>query len=336
MTRVFITGTAGFIGFHLAKLLLDEGYEVHGYDAMTDYYDLRLKQARQDILETYQAFSSTVGWVEDERTLDAAIDTFQPDIIIHLAGQAGVRHSINNPRDFINSNIIGTFNIQEAAKRLKVRHLLLASSSSVYGANTKQPFTETDKADLQVSMYAVTKKTNESMGHTYAHLWGIPTTAFRFFTVYGPWGRPDLAYFKFVDAILAGRPIDIYNHGKLARDFTYVEDLVRGIRLLIDVPPETGEDKTSVEGDSLSPVAPFRVINIGNSEKIALMDFITAIEKAVGKEAIRNYLPMQPGDVHETWADSSLLKRLTGYAPKTALQDGMDKFVTWYRDYYKV
>lgn len=335
MTRVFITGTAGFIGFHLARLLLDEGFRVHGYDGMTDYYDVTLKQRRHAMLHQTPGFSATEAMLEDQARLDAEIDAFAPDVIVHLAAQAGVRYSLENPRAYIDANVIGTFNVMEAARRLGVQHLLMASTSSVYGANTEMPFTETEKADTQLTIYAATKKANEAMAHSYAHLWDLPTTMFRFFTVYGPWGRPDLALYKFVDAILEGRPIDIYNHGDMYRDFTYVDDLVRGIRLLIDAVPERPEDGVVPEGDSLSPVAPYRVVNIGNSDKVRLLDFVDAIEDCLGQKAIRNYMDMQPGDVPATWADATLLQRLTGFRPQTDIRDGIAQFVDWYRDYYR-
>jgi len=337
MKRILVTGTAGFIGFHLARLLLDEGFTVHGIDAMTDYYDVNLKRRRHQMLLQSPRFSASECWLEeDSRILEIARE-FQPDVIVHLAGQAGVRYSLENPRAYLESNLVGTFNIMEAARELGVEHLLMASTSSIYGANEEMPYRETDKVDTQLTFYAATKKANEAMAHSYAHLWTLPTTMFRFFTVYGPWGRPDMAYFKFVDAILEGRPIDIYNHGEMYRDFTYVEDLVRGIRLLIDAVPERPKSPDDIEeGDSLSPVAPYRVVNIGNSEKVRLLDFVTAIEDALGTKAERNYMEMQKGDVPATWADASLLKRLTSYAPKTDVKDGINKFVAWYRDYYGV
>ena len=335
MRKVFITGTAGFIGYHLAKLLLDEGFAVHGYDGMTDYYDVNLKQRRHAMLLQSPNFHATTGMLENHALLDETIDTFAPDVIIHLAAQAGVRYSLENPRAYVDSNVIGTFNVMEAARRLGVQHLLMASTSSIYGANEKMPFAETDKADGQLTIYAATKKATESMSHAYAHLWNLPTTMFRFFTVYGTWGRPDLAYFKFVDAILNDRPIDIYNHGDMWRDFTSVDDLVRGIRLLIDVPPVRPLPGEAIpEGDSLSPNAPWRVVNIGNSDKVRLLDFVDVIEDVLGRRAIRNYMPMQMGDVPATWADAGLLQRLTGYRPQTNLRDGMVKFVAWYREYY--
>ncbi len=335
MTRVLITGTAGFIGFHLAKLLLAEGFTVHGYDGMTDYYDVRIKEGRHQMLLQTPNFSATEGMLEDNELFDKVASEFQPDVIVHLAAQAGVRYSLENPRAYIDSNITGTFNVMEAARKLQVRHLLMASTSSVYGANEDMPFTETEKADTQLTIYAATKKANEAMGHSYAHLWNLPTTMFRFFTVYGPWGRPDLALYKFVDAILDDRPIDIYNHGDMYRDFTYVDDLVRGIRLLIDAVPERPEDGGVPEGDSLSPVAPFRIVNIGNSDKVRLLDFIDAIEDCLGKKAKRNYMGMQKGDVPATWADATLLKRLTGYQPQTDFHEGIARFVEWFRKYYR-
>lgn len=333
--KVLITGTAGFIGFHLARLLLAEGFVVHGYDGMTDYYDVTLKQRRHAMLLQSPNFAATEALLEDQARFDAVADAFQPDIIVHLAAQAGVRYSLENPRAYLDANVIGTFNVMEAARRLKVQHLLMASTSSVYGANEEMPFTETEKADTQLTIYAATKKATESMGHAYAHLWNIPTTMFRFFTVYGTWGRPDLALYKFVAAMLENRPIDIYNHGEMYRDFTYVDDLVRAIRLLLDTVPVRPADGIVPEGDSLSPVAPFRVVNIGNSDKVRLLDFVDAIEDCLGKKAIRNYMPMQMGDVPATWADASLLQRLTGYRPQTHFRDGIAKFVEWYRDYYR-
>ena len=331
--RVLITGTAGFIGFHLAQLLLREGMVVHGYDGMTDYYDVRLKQRRHQILLQNPGFTATEGMLEDQALFDQVADAFAPDMIVHLAAQAGVRYSIENPRAYLDSNVIGSFNVMEAARRLGVQHLLMASTSSVYGANDKVPYAESDKVDLQMSFYAATKKANENMAHTYAHIHGLPITMFRFFTVYGPWGRPDMALYRFVDATLDGQAIDVYNHGEMYRDFTYVTDLVRGIRLLMDAIPQRPEDGVVPEGDSLSPVAPWRVVNIGNSTSVKLTDFIDAIEVALGMKTTRNLMPAQPGDVLRTWADASLLQRLTGYRPETDVQTGIQKFVDWYRDY---
>ena len=337
MTRVFITGTAGFIGYHLADLLLRDGIEVHGFDGMTDYYDVNLKRRRHAMLAENAGFTATEAMLEDTAAIDAAIDACAPDVIVHLAAQAGVRYSLDNPRAYVDANVIGSFNVMEAARRHAVRHLLMASTSSVYGAETQMPYRETMKADTQMTIYAATKKASEAMAHSYAHLWTLPTTMFRFFTVYGPWGRPDMAYFKFVDAILKGQPIDIYNHGEMYRDFTYVGDLVRAIRLLIDVPPERPDSPEEIaEGDSLSPVAPWRVVNIGNSQTVRLLDFVETIEDALGRKATRNMMEMQKGDVPATWADAGLLQDLTGYKPQTDLRDGIARFVEWYRGYYGV
>ena len=333
--KVLVTGTGGFIGFHLAKLLLEQGFVVHGIDAMTDYYDVTLKQRRHQMLLQSPGFSATECYLEENDTIKEVVTSFAPDVIVHLAAQAGVRYSLENPRAYLDSNLVGTFNIMEAARELSVDHLLMASTSSVYGANEEMPYSETDKTDTPLTFYAATKKATEAMAHSYAHLWNLPTTMFRFFTVYGPWGRPDMALFKFVDGILEDRPIDIYNNGDMYRDFTYVEDLVRAIRLLIDavpVRPESAED--IAEGDSLSPVAPYRVVNIGNSDKVRLLDFVDAIEAELGKPAIRNYMPMQKGDVPATWANAELLKTLTGYAPQTDFKDGIKQFVDWYLAYY--
>ena len=335
MNKILITGTAGFIGFHLANLLLSEGFNVHGYDGMTDYYDTNLKKDRHKILHKYTNFDSTLGMLEDDKKLSTLTSSFQPDVIIHLAAQAGVRYSLENPRAYIDSNIIGTFNVLEVAKKEKIKHLLIASTSSVYGSNEKMPFTEKEKTDTQLTLYAATKKANENMAHSYSHLWKIPTTAFRFFTVYGPWGRPDMALFKFVSSILKDQPIDVYNNGEMFRDFTYVDDLVCSIKLLINKSPTDSSNKISNK-DSISNIAPFRLINIGNSNTVNLMDFIKTIEEILGKKALYNYMPMQKGDVKATWADSSLLKELTDYRPQTDIKSGIKKFIEWYLDYYKV
>lgn len=337
MRRAFITGTSGFIGFHLARLMLDMGWQVHGFDGMTSYYDIALKRARLALLQQNPGFMQTEAMLEDADAVMRAAQEARPDVIVHLAAQAGVRYSLEAPRAYIDSNLIGTFNVMEAARVLKVGHLLMASTSSVYGANEEMPFRETDKADHPLTIYAATKKANEAMGHAYAHLHDLPVTMFRFFTVYGPWGRPDMAPFKFTKAILAGEPIDIYNNGEMWRDFTYVTDLVQGILGLIDAAPVRPATRAEIaEGDSLSPAAPFRVVNIGNGQKVRLMDFIEAIEAATGRTAIRNFLPMQQGDVPATWADASLLNHLTGGCPATDVRDGMRAFVEWYRGFYRV
>jgi len=337
MQTILITGSAGFIGFHLASHLLNEGYRVVGYDGMTDYYDVALKQQRHDMLSRMGEFQGHVGMLEDFDTLQSVAAAARPDAIIHLAAQAGVRYSLENPRAYIDANLVGTFNVMECARELGVDHLMMASTSSVYGANTDMPFDERQKCDTPLTLYAATKKANEAMAHSYAHLWDLPTTMFRFFTVYGPWGRPDMALFKFTRGILEGTPIDIYNNGEMFRDFTYVTDLVRAIGLLLANPPvrpKTGADIP--EWDSLSPAAPWRVVNIGNSDKVRLMDFVRAIEDECGRTAQINYLPMQQGDVPATWADATLLRELTGYAPQTGYREGIRNFVAWYRDYYAI
>jgi UDP-glucuronate 4-epimerase len=335
--KVLVTGSAGFIGFHLSKLLLEEGFTVVGFDGMTDYYDVRIKQRRHQMLLQNPNFSAHEGMLEDFERLHALAIAEQPEVIVHLAAQAGVRYSLENPRAYIDANIVGTFNVMECARELGVGHLLMASTSSVYGANEDMPFDEREKCDTQLTLYAATKKATESMGHSYAHLWNLPVTMFRFFTVYGPWGRPDMALFKFTKGILEGQPIDIYNHGQMFRDFTYVTDLVRGIRGLIDAVPQRPASASDIAPwDSLSPAAPFRVVNIGNNDKVRLEDFVEAIEAECGKQAIRNYMDMQKGDVPATWADATLLEQLTNYRPQTNVREGIRQFVAWYRDYYGV
>ncbi|MYL99800.1 NAD-dependent epimerase/dehydratase family protein [Novosphingobium sp. FGD1] len=336
MRTALVTGSAGFIGSFVCERLLRDGFKVIGLDAMTNYYEVTLKQRRQARLLQSEQFQAIEDYVETPGLLMELFEREKPDVVIHLAAQAGVRYSIENPRSYLESNIVGTFELLEAARAHPPQHMLLASTSSAFGANTEMPYRETDKADHQMSFYAATKKATENMAHSYAHLFGLPITMFRFFTVYGPWGRPDMALFKFTKAILAGRPIDVYNFGDMKRDFTYIEDLVEAIRLLIDVAPmrpAAGEDVSA--GDSLSPVAPWRVVNIGNSDAVQLTDFIEAIEDATGLKAERNLMPMQAGDVPATWADAQLLKTLTGYSPKTGVKDGVARFVEWYRDYYE-
>jgi UDP-glucuronate 4-epimerase len=332
--KIFITGTAGFIGFSLAKSLLEKNHTVYGYDGITNYYDVKLKKSRNKILKKYKKFLFTRGMLENKILLNNIILKFKPEIIIHLAAQAGVRYSIDKPRTYLSSNILGTYNIIELARKVKVKHLMIASSSSVYGANTKTPYSENDSVKLQMSIYASTKLATESIAHSYSNVWRIPTTVLRFFTVYGPWGRPDMALFKFTKSILKGRKIDIYNKGNLYRDFTYIDDIVNGISSLIKKIPKNNKNPKSNTLDSLSSVAPFRIVNIGNSKKIKLLDFIKAIEASLGKKALRNYMPMQKGDVFMTLANTKLLKRITGVVPKTNYKEGVRKFIKWYLDYY--
>lgn len=337
MKTVFVTGTAGFIGFHLAKELLQQGYRVVGYDGFTDYYDVNLKRARHKMLADFPAFEAHEGMLQDQATLRDIMRAANPDIVVHLAAQAGVRYSLENPRSYLESNITGTFNVMENARDLGVQHLLMASTSSVYGANTQMPFDEAQPTETPLSLYAATKKANEAMAHSYAHLWQTPTTMFRFFTVYGPWGRPDLALFKFVKAAYAGEAIDVYNHGRMSRDFTYVTDLVRSIRHLIATPPTLLAARDGViAGDTISAVAPYRVVNIGNGKQVSLMRFIHELERAIGFEIDKNMLEMQMGDVQGTWANADLLFALTGYRPSTEVRVGIARFVEWYRAYYEV
>ena len=332
--KILITGSSGFIGFHLTKLFLEKKHKVHGYDSMNNYYDVKLKKARLNILKKYHNFSFTKANLENEKMLKKIFKRFKPKIVIHLAAQAGVRYSIDKPRVYLDSNIIGTYNVIEASHLLKVKHLIMASSSSVYGANKNVPFKEIDKTETQLSIYASTKKANESMAHSYSNIWKIPITMLRFFTVYGPWGRPDMALFKFTKGILTNKKIDIYNKGKMFRDFTYIDDIIKGIELLIDKVP-SNKKLNKYSNDSLSPVAPFRILNIGNSKKVFLLDFINQLEKELGKKAIRNYMPLQKGDVKLTLSNTSLLRKITSYKADTNYKLGIKKFLNWYKDYYK-
>jgi UDP-glucuronate 4-epimerase len=333
LKTALVTGSSGFVGYFTSLALLDAGWRVIGIDSMSDYYDVQLKERRQAMLLERDGFQVVNDKIETPGTLLTLFEAHRPDIVIHLAAQAGVRHSINMPRAYVEANLIGTFEVLEAARSFPPQHMLLASSSSVYGANTKLPYAENDKVDAQMSFYAATKKATENLAHSYAHLYRLPITMYRFFTVYGPWGRPDMAHFKFTRAILNGEPIDVYNHGKMQRDFTYIDDLVASILALVDHVPDPDHP---VQGDSLSPVAPFRVVNIGNDSPVQLLDFISAIEAACGRDAIKTYHDIQPGDVPATWADASLLHTLTGQRPVTPIGEGLQRFVDWYRDYYQV
>ena len=332
-----VTGAAGFIGYFTCKRLLADGFRVVGIDSLTDYYDPELNRRRQAALLQNAGFRIVNEAIETPGLLMGLFEDEQPDVVIHLAAQAGVRYSIENPRSYLESNLVGTFELLEAARAHPPQHMLLASTSSAYGANTEMPYRETMKADHQMSFYAATKKATESMAHSYAHLFDLPVTMFRFFTVYGPWGRPDMALFKFTKAMLNGEPIDVYNHGEMMRDFTYVEDLVEAIRRLVDVAPvRPASPEDIAAGDSLSPVAPWRIVNIGNSQPVQLGEMIAAVEEAVGVKAKRNLMPMQAGDVPATWADADLLHSLTDYVPQTDIRDGVSRFVAWYRDHYQV
>jgi UDP-glucuronate 4-epimerase len=333
--KYFVTGSAGFIGFHLSRALLDAGHDVYGFDAMTPYYDVRLKQRRQDILEKYDRFDSVVAALEDRPALEAAITRAAPDVVVHLGAQAGVRYSLENPQAYFDSNLAGSWNLFDVIKDMGIRHLLIASSSSVYGANEKIPFEETDRADEPLTVYAATKKSMEVVAHSYSHLHKIPTTAFRFFTVYGPWGRPDMALFKFVSAILKGEPIELYGEGKVRRDFTFIDDLIKAILGLASVPPAEANRITDGSAiDTLSRHAPFRVVNIGLGHPIDVVALVAAVENALGQKAETRLLPMQKGDVPQTFASASLLRALTGFTPQTDIHEGVCAFVDWYRAEY--
>ncbi len=326
MRTALVTGAAGFIGYHTCRALLHAGWRVVGLDALTTYYDPALKEARLGQLEGQERFTFHCGLIEEPGLVAGLMAG--ADAVVHLAAQAGVRYSIDAPRTYVEANLIGTYEVLEAAREVQPAHLLMASTSSAYGANTAMPYREVDRAVHPMSFYAATKIANEAMAHSYAHLYRVPTTMFRFFTVYGPWGRPDMALFKFVKAILQGEPIDVYNHGNMSRDFTYVDDLVAGIVRLIDAVPGAAPVGPM---DSLSPVAPYRVVNIGNGAPVPLTDFIAAIEQALGRRAEQRMLPMQPGDVPATWADAALITALVGALPRTDIHEGVARFVDWYR-----
>ena len=331
--KIFITGSSGFIGFHLSEKLLKKGFIIYGFDSMNNYYDVKLKKERLKILKKYKNFFFTKANLENKNKLFKCLSKFKPQIIIHLAAQAGVRYSIKKPSICLSANILGTFNLLEIAKKVRPKHLIIASSSSVYGANKEFPFKETDKTDLQKSVYAATKKSTETLAHSYSALWNLPITMLRFFTVYVHFGRPDMAYFSFTKKILAGKTINIFNRGNMYRDFTYVDDIINGIKKLLNKIPSTNKKK--IKNDSLSPVAPYRILNIGNTKKIYLLDFINTLEKKLKKTAKRKYLSMQKGDVHSTLSNCALLKKLTGYNPKTSYKVGINKFIKWYLSYYK-
>jgi UDP-glucuronate 4-epimerase len=334
--RILVTGSAGFIGFHMARRLLAAGHEVLGADGFTPYYDRALKLRRHELLQASSGFRGHEVMLEDFAAL-AKIYGNGFGAIFHFAAQAGVRYSLENPRAYIDANLVGTFNLLELVRRAPPAHALLASTSSVYGGNANLPFRETDNADRPLTLYAASKKAAEEMAHAYSHLFQIPVTMLRFFTVYGPWGRPDMALFKFAAALFDDRPVDIYNYGAMKRDFTYVDDLTEAMfRLLACVPPAVEKRAAAVAGDSLSPVAPWRVVNIGNEAPVGLFEFVAAIEAATGLKAKCNLMPPQLGDVTETFADTALLRALTGFSPKTPVAEGVKRFIAWYRDYFQV
>ncbi|MBS7528095.1 NAD-dependent epimerase [Fusibacter paucivorans] len=334
--KILITGAAGFIGFHLSKKLLDQSYQIIGIDNLNEYYDPSLKQSRLEILGKYNNFNFHKVDLKDKAVVDSIFETYQPTHVINLAAQAGVRYSIENPYAYVDSNLIGFMNILEACRNYPVEHLLYASSSSVYGGNKVAPFSTNHNVDHPVSLYAATKKSNELMAHTYSHLYGIPTTGLRFFTVYGPYGRPDMAYFSFTKDILAGKPIKVFNHGKMERDFTYIDDIVEGIVKLVDKAPAANKDWDESKDDLSTSFAPYKIYNIGNNNPVQLMRFINALESAIGKESEKVYMDMQPGDVLRTYADVSDLERDINFKPFTSIEDGLKKFIEWYEEYYKV
>lgn len=336
MKKILVTGAAGFIGFHFAKRLLEFGHEVIGLDNLNDYYDPQLKRDRLSVLEPFPHFSLREISLEDRTEMEKLFADNLFDRVVHLAAQAGVRYSIENPMAYIDSNIVGTMNILEGCRHQKVPHLVYASSSSVYGSNSSQPFSVHQNVDHPISLYAATKKSNELMAHTYSHLFRLPTTGLRFFTVYGPWGRPDMALYKFTKAIFEGKPIDVYNHGKMQRDFTYVDDIVTAMVGVMDHVPLSTPDWDSDHPDPATSSAPYRVYNIGNHQPTELAHFIKVIEKATGRIAEKNYLPMQMGDVPATYADVADLQADIGFAPDTPIEHGVQKFVDWYRSYHNV
>ncbi len=334
MRNILITGSAGFIGFHISKLFLEEGFSVTGYDSFSKYYDVNLKKKRHSLLESYSNFKGLNHKLEDDDIFSSVVRDKKIEVIIHLAAQAGVRYSIEAPDTYVKSNLIGTYKVLEACRKNDVKHLMIASTSSSYGANRKMPFQENDKSDHPMSFYAASKKATETMSHSYSHLFKIPVTIFRFFTVYGAWGRPDMALFKFTNSILNNEPIDVYNYGKMKRDFTYIDDIVVAIQKLMECPPIKKINRLKLI-DSISPVAPWRIVNIGSSNPVSLLDFIKALEKNLNKKAKKNFLPMQAGDVKETFCDNRLLYELTNFKPSTDINHGVKEFVKWFQEYYK-
>ena len=334
---ILVTGAAGFIGYHLCKRLLDDGHEVVGIDNLNDYYDVNLKFSRRDLLTSSGKPFEFIAMDLADR--DAMADLFKQksfDRVVNLAAQAGVRYSLENPLAYIDANLVGFCNVLEGCRHNGIKHLIYASSSSVYGANTLQPFSEHHNVDHPVSLYAATKKANELMAHTYSNLYQLPTTGLRFFTVYGPWGRPDMAPIKFAKNISEGKPIDVYNYGKMVRDFTYIDDIIEGVVRVMDSAPEPDSSWSGDAPDPSCSFAPYRVLNIGNGQPVQLMDFIEAIETSLGKKAEKNLMPIQPGDVPSTLADTTELEKITGFAPNTPIAEGVEQFIAWYRQYYSV
>lgn len=334
--KILVTGSAGFIGFHLSNLLLEEAHQVIGIDNLNDYYDVKLKVARLDILKQKTNFTFYNMDLKDKYSIDNLFAQHDFDYVINLAAQAGVRYSINHPYAYVDSNLVGFVNILESCRNHPVKHLIYASSSSVYGGNTVTPFSTNHSVDHPVSLYAATKKSNELMAHAYSHLYGIPTTGLRFFTVYGPWGRPDMAYFSFTEDILLDRPIKVFNHGRMERDFTYVKDIVEGIYKLLPLAPKPNADWNEIEGDLSSSSAPYKIYNIGNNQPVQLERFIAVLEEKLGKKANKTYLNMQPGDVLKTYADVSDLEKAIGFKPTTSIEEGLGEFVDWYKEFYKI
>lgn len=332
--KILITGTAGFIGSHLSKKLIAQGHNVIGIDNINDYYDVRIKEDRLKSIGTTNFIFYKIN-LEDESAMDKIFENEKPQVVVNLAAQAGVRYSLENPRAYIDSNIVGFTNILECSRHHKVEHLIYASSSSVYGANTSKPFSTSDNIDHPLSLYAATKKSNELMAHTYSHLYNLPTTGLRFFTVYGPWGRPDMALFKFTKAIVNDEEIDVYNNGNMMRDFTYVDDIVEAISRLVKKPAEPNTEWSGENPDPSSSYAPYKIYNIGNNSPVRLMEFVEAIENKLGKKAKKNYMDLQPGDVPETYANVDDLFKNIDFKPETTIQDGVNQFVDWYLDYYK-
>ncbi|MEM7768898.1 MAG: NAD-dependent epimerase [Cyanobacteria bacterium P01_A01_bin.37] len=336
MTTILVTGAAGFIGYHVSRALLDRGETVIGVDNLNEYYDVNLKRDRLQDLKQSNNFGFKQIELADRAAMEILFNTYQPQRVVHMAAQAGVRYSIENPHAYIDSNVVGFLNVLEGCRACKVDHLVFASSSSVYGANRTMPFSVHHNVDHPVSLYAATKKSNELMAHTYSHLYEIPTTGLRFFTVYGPWGRPDMAAFKFTQAIIEGQPIDVYNYGKMSRDFTYIDDIVEGILRTLDTPAQGNTDWTGLDPDPSSSNAPYRLYNIGNNQPVQLLHFIEVLENCLGRTAEKNLLPLQPGDVLETYADVEALMNATGFEPKTSIEHGLQKFVDWYCKYYNI